>query len=222
MLLSSLCLTLLFASAFTFYAEKKRVVFFGDSITQAAIKPGGYITMLQEALIGAGKGDEFELIGAGISGNKVPDLQKRLEKDVLSKKPNLVFIYIGVNDVWHFAKHNGNGTPKDQYEAGLNDLISRIKKTGAKVVLCTPAAIGEKKDNTNSQDTLLNVYSDLSRKVAKDTKVPLCDLRKAFITYLGSNNHENSDKNILTSDGVHLNIAGNAFVALQMMAFFQE
>jgi len=48
-----------------------------------------------------------EVIGAGISGNKVPDLQRRLERDVLKKKPTVVFIYIGINDVWH-----GESDPK--------------------------------------------------------------------------------------------------------------
>ena len=42
-----------------------------------------------------------EMINAGISGHKVPDLQGRLDRDVLSKEPTVVFIYIGINDVWH-------------------------------------------------------------------------------------------------------------------------
>jgi isoamyl acetate esterase len=84
--------------SFSILQKKKKVIFFGDSITQAAVKKGGYIDVLEQELEKKGKSDQYELIGAGISGNKVPDLQRRLEKDVLSKNPDLVFIYIGINE----------------------------------------------------------------------------------------------------------------------------
>ena len=120
------------------------------------------------------------MIGAGISGNKVPDLQKRLEKDVLAKKPTLVVIYIGINDVWHGENDPAKGTPKDKFEAGLKEIIGKIQDAGARVVLCTPTVIGEKKAGTNKLDAKLDEYAEVSRKVAKDTGVQLCDLRKAF------------------------------------------
>jgi isoamyl acetate esterase len=62
-----------------------KVIFFGDSITRAGVNPGGYITLMQEVLRGK-TNPEYELIGAGIGGNKVYDLFLRFEDDVLSKK----------------------------------------------------------------------------------------------------------------------------------------
>lgn len=226
-LLKQACLWLLLPSiitaAFTMLAPKKRVVFFGDSITQAAVDSGGYIDVLNKKLIQNGKSEQFELVGAGISGNKVPDLQKRLEKDVLSKKPDVVFIYIGINDVWHFThpSTNGNGTPVDKFESGLSDVVNQIKKSGAKVIVCTPSMIGEKHDGSNAQDQMLDQYAAISRKVAKSTGSQLCDLRKAFVAHLKTNNQSNEEKNILTTDGVHLNEKGNAFVAEQMMKYLK-
>lgn len=210
-------------SGFTLFASKKRVVFFGDSITQAAIQPGGYIDVLNKTLQEKGKQDTYELMGAGISGNKVPDLQKRLVADVLAKKPDLVFIYIGINDVWHFThpNTNGQGTPIEKYEAGLTDVINQIKQAGAKVIVCTPSVIGEKHDGSNAQDKMLDDYAAISRKVAKATGSQLCDLRKAFMEHLKKNNRGNQEKNILTTDGVHLNQEGNAFVAAQMIKFLK-
>ena len=35
-------------SSFIFPMQKKKVIFFGDSITQAAVKPGGYIIKINE------------------------------------------------------------------------------------------------------------------------------------------------------------------------------
>jgi lysophospholipase L1-like esterase len=192
-----------------------RLVFLGDSITQGGAAPGGYVTLVREALDRDHKDLDVEVIGAGISGNKVPDLENRLDRDVISKKPSVVVIYIGINDVWH--SQNGRGTPKDVYEKGLHSLIERITKAGARPVLCTASVIGEKTDGTNPLDKMLDEYCNISRQVAKETKTQLIDLRQAFLDYLKEHNKENKDRGILTSDTVHLNSAGNKFVAQQML-----
>ncbi len=197
-----------------------RIVFLGDSITAAAVKPGGYVTLIKESIAATYTDLEIDIIGAGVSGNKVPNLQARLEKDVTSKKPTIVFIYIGINDVWH-GKKNAEGvlvgaTSPEDFESGLKDLISKINTAGARVILCTATVIGEKKDGTNERDALLEQYCEISRKVATDTKSQMVDLRKAFMNHLKANNPDNLPKGILTGDGVHLNPAGNLLVASEM------
>ena len=192
-------------------SEKEVIAFFGDSITQAGARPGGYCNLIGEAI--AKKRPELgvEIVYAGISGNKVPDLERRLQRDLLSKKPSIVFIYIGINDVWHSTR--GKGTPKVQFDTGLRRLIEKISENGASIVLCTPSVIGEKKEGENPLDEMLEEYSAISRKVASDTGVTLCDLRKSFVDHLKANNPDNKRSGLLTSDGVHLNIDGNRFVA---------
>ena len=192
-----------------------RIIFLGDSITQAGAGPQGYVTLVRKALEQQHPDLKTEVIGAGISGNRVPDLEKRLEKDVLKKKPSIVVIYIGINDVWHSIR--GRGTPKDQFEAGLKNMITQIQKGGARVVLCTPSVIGEKHDGSNKLDKMLDEYSEVSRKVAQENKAQLFDLRKSFLTQLKKVNDKNVDKKVLTTDGVHLNKTGNQFVAEQML-----
>jgi len=193
-----------------------RVVFLGDSITQAGAGPSGYVTLVREALDKDHKDLGIEVIGAGISGNKVPDLEKRLERDVLAKKPTVVVIYIGINDVWH--SQMGKGTPKDAYAKGLSNLISQIQKADARVILCTATVIGEKTDGSNSLDKMLDEYCYISREVAAKEKVQLLDLRRAFLDYLREHNKGNMDQGILTGDKVHLNAEGNKFVAKQMLS----
>lgn len=187
------------------------IAFLGDSITAAGAKPNGYARLIDEAVAKSHPERGVKIVYAGISGNRVPDLQKRLDRDVLSQKPTLVFVYIGINDVWHSL--HGRGTPKDQYEIGLHDLIKRIRSAGAKVVLATPSVIGEKLAGANKLDPMLDEYAEISRKVAKETGVTLCDLHQQFADYLKKNNPDNKDRGILTTDGVHLNPAGNRFVA---------
>lgn len=194
----------------------ERVVFLGDSITQAGAGPGGYVTRIKDKLAAHKPDLKIEIVGAGISGNRVPDLEKRLEKDVLSRKPSRVVIYIGINDVWH--SQQGRGTSKEDFEQGLRRIIKAIQDQGAKVSLCTASVIGEKTDGSNKLDGMLDEYCEISRRVAKDTGSQLIDLRKAFLDHLKSHNKANAEKDILTNDGVHLNDAGNQFVAEQMLA----
>jgi lysophospholipase L1-like esterase len=200
-----------------------RIVFLGDSITQAgADHPTGYFNLIKDAMKEKHKDLGIEVIGAGVSGNKVPDIQARLDKDVLSKKPTVVVIYIGINDVWHGEKDPAKGTPKDKYEAGLREVIRRCQDAGARVVLCTPSVIGEKSDGSNLNDAKLDEYSDVSRAVAKDVKATLCDLRKAFQAYEKEHNADNKESGVLTTDRVHLNDAGNKFVAEQILKVFGD
>ncbi len=192
-------------------SKKEVIAFFGDSITQAGARPGGYCKLIGEALAKEKPELGVEIVYAGISGNKVPDLERRLERDLLSKKPTVVFIYIGINDVWHSTR--GKGTPKFQFKTGLRRLITKISESGASVVLCTPSVIGEKNEGANPLDEMLEEYSAISRAVASESGVTLCDLRKSFVDHLTVNNPENKSSGVLTRDGVHLNIDGNRFVA---------
>ena len=197
-----------------------KILFFGDSITAGGSSPKGYITDIKTFLTEKHPDFALEFINAGISGHKVPNLQARVQKDVLDKKPTIVYIYIGINDVWHSLR--GQGTPKDKFEEGLKDLIAKITANGARVYLCTPTVIGEKTGGANQQDAMLDEYSDISRKVATDTKSPLVDLHKAFQDYLKEHNTKNEEKGVLTVDRVHLNDAGNKLVATEMLKVLGE
>jgi lysophospholipase L1-like esterase len=205
-----------------FLQKGDRIIFFGDSITQLGVKPRGYVTIIQDSLRALPGEINAEVIGAGISGNKVTDLQKRLQHDVLDKKPTIVVIYIGINDVWHYALPNLKGTPKEEFESGLKEIIAAIHNTGARVILCTPSVVGEKNDGTNPQDAMLDEYSAISRQVAQETKSTLCDLRDAFTQYLRFHNPNNAEKGILTYDRVHLNDEGNRFLAEQILRILTE
>lgn len=187
-----------------------KVILFGDSITQAGVRPGGYITLMQQAT------SEYELTGAGIGGNKVYDLYLRLEADVLNKKPDVAIIYVGVNDVWH-KQTSLTGTDPDKFVSFYSAMIKKMQSAGIKVIVCTPAVIGERIDFSNAQDGDLNRYSQIIRNIAKEYNCTLVDLRKEFLAYNLVHNPENKESGILTTDRVHLNAAGNKLVSELML-----
>jgi lysophospholipase L1-like esterase len=193
-------------------AKSKKIIFFGDSITQQGAQPGGYVDLISKKL----SSPAYEVIGAGIGGNKVYDLYLRLEDDVLNKKPDLVVIYIGVNDVWH-KQSSHTGTDLDKFVKFYQALINKIQTNGAKVVVCTPAVIGEKKSGSNELDAELDTYSAAIRELATKNKLMLCDLRKLFTDYDLQNNPQDLPKGILTTDGVHLNEKGNQTLAATLI-----
>lgn len=210
----------IFATAFV-NQKKTKVIFFGDSITQAAVQPGGYIVRIDSMCKAEGKGDSYEFVGAGVSGNKVYDLYLRMEEDVLAKNPDIVLIYIGVNDVWHKAT-SGTGTDADKFEKFYQAMINKLKAKNIKIALCTPAAIGEKTDFSNQQDGDMNQYSNIIRNIASKNNLPLIDLRKSFLEFNLKNNTDNKDRGILTTDRVHLNATGNQLVADAMWKTVKE
>lgn len=196
--------------------KKQRILFFGDSITQIGARPGGYISRLGDTLAKQGLSSQYELIGAGIGGNKVYDLYLRMDSDVLAKNPDVVVIWIGVNDVWHKVS-SGTGTDADKFEKFYAAVIKKLQAKNIKVFLVTPACIGERTDFTNPQDGDLNYYAGIIRRLAKANNCGLIDLRKTFLDYNRQHNPENKESGILTIDRVHLNDAGNALVANEML-----
>ena len=197
--------------------KDERIVFLGDSITQGGGGAKGYVTLVTKSLQEKYPDLGIQTFNAGISGNKVPDLQRRLEKDVLGKKPTVVIVYIGINDVWHGENDPKRGTTPEKFEEGMKDVVGRCQKAGARVLICTPTVIGELPGGANKLDAKLDEYAKISRGVAKELDLPLCDLRQAFVDHLEKNNSAKKASGVLTGDRVHLNEAGNRLVAETML-----
>ena len=210
-------------------SSNKKVIFLGDSITQNAVINSeefrGFISLLGENL-----DQNTELIGKGIGGDKVSDLLTRYRDDVIKLNPDMVFIYIGINDVWHKYDY-GTGTDIDLYENGLRQIIYDIKDNGIEVILCTPTVIGENKgdftlvnqfkdiETMEIMNNDLDDYSDVIRKLSREFDTKLLDLRKIFMQYISENNPENKSKGVLTTDGVHLNNFGSKLIANEMIKY---
>jgi len=197
-------------------AKKTRIVFFGDSITQMGINKDGYIDRIKNFIGEKSIQNKYEVLGAGVGYDKIYDLYLRMEDDVLSKKPDVVVIYEGVNDVGH-KYSTRTGTDIEKYERFYKAIIKKLQAQKIKVFVCTPTLLGEKKDNANPQDTELDAYSDIIRKLAVSMNCTLIDLRKIFVDYEQENNKDNKASGLLTVDGIHPTDLGNKMLADEMI-----
>jgi lysophospholipase L1-like esterase len=197
-----------------------KIIFFGDSLTNLAgeEKPKehvkkGYVNIVREKLQEKHKDKNIEVDWVATGGHTVPDLINRVDKDVIAKKPTIVVIQIGCNDARRL--------PKDKFKSSLEELIDRLQKAGIQVIQCSLTSVGEKHDGTNKDDPNLEAFAQVERDVAAAKKVPLNDLRKAFVGYWKKNNADNKPSGVLTYDGNHFNQNGMDFVAEQMLSKFK-
>jgi lysophospholipase L1-like esterase len=200
-----------------------RIVTLGDSITQGGGQPGGYVWLLDRYLHALYPATPIEIVNVGISGQKAPDMQARFERDVLAAKPQIVTISVGVNDVWHSFRDfktrrdypDGslpNGVPLPVYAEKLEAMIVAAKAAGIRVVLLTPTPIHE--DPASPENARLASYVKAMTALGVKHQCTVIDLNAAMTRAIAAHQREAGGRvNLLTTDGVHLNAAGNQLVA---------
>ncbi len=150
-----------------------RIVCFGDSITGIYYHTGGrraWCDMLGIALQRVYPKAKLEMVNAGISGHTTVNALKRIRGDVLAKKPHLVVVMFGMNDVTR--------VPQAVYERNLRTIVAQCRGVGAEVILCTPNSIYP--EDRGRPVAKLAAYAETVRRVAKDMAVPLADCWKAY------------------------------------------
>jgi len=187
-----------------------KLAFLGDSITQfGANHPGGYAKLVISGL--EANGLQAIPVFAGISGHKSNDMLARVDRDVLSKKPTLMTLSCGVNDV----AHGKNGVPLEDYKKNITALVDKVQAAGVKPVILTSTMIGEDQGNGNNQK--LMAYNEFLRTLARDRKLPLADLNARMQEAVKRAKAVNAPKpnrsNYLTSDGVHMAPEGDQMMA---------
>jgi lysophospholipase L1-like esterase len=199
------------ASAGIAVKSGEKVAFLGDSITQGGwSNPKGYVRLTVAGL--KANGVEVDAVPAGISGNKSNQMLERLDHDVLSKKPEWMTLSCGVNDVWHGVK----GVPLEDYKKNIREIVDKCVAANVKVMILTATVIKEELGNADNQK--LAGYNDFLRALAKEKKLPLADLNAMFQTRIKAANK--LDQNVLTSDGVHMNAAGDEVMAEGVLRAF--
>ncbi|HQP97612.1 MAG TPA: SGNH/GDSL hydrolase family protein [bacterium] len=190
--------------------DGNRIVFLGNSITEAGTTAEGYITLFR--LFCDVNGYEIESLNAGISGHKSNDMLARLQTDVIDKKPDWVSISCGVNDVWHFNHTPPQGIPLEDYQKNMTEIVEHCTAAGIKILLLTATPIFENPDGP--ENTRLAAYNAFLRDLAKEKKLLLCDLSEACLKQY---KEKRTTENVLTTDGVHMNPKGYRLMAREIL-----
>ena len=206
-----------------------RIVMMGDSITAMGASPKGYVTLVDASLDATRPSDPFEVVNVGIGGQKAPDMLARFQKDVIDRKPDLVTISVGVNDVWHgfmdFGKHERhpsgdlpNGVSLPNYLAGVEQMVDMAKASGAQVVLLSPTLVYE--DLDDAENARMKEYVKAEEALAKRKGVGFVNLYKACYDSVYAYQKVAGRRSLLlTVDGVHMNDAGNALMADALLRY---
>jgi lysophospholipase L1-like esterase len=153
----------------------------------------------------------------------------RLEKDVLSKKPQWMTLSCGVNDVWHGprgvpldeamaanGKYDEKVAARGTYKKNITAIIDQAAAAGVRPVILTATVI--KEDLGGELNQKVAPYNEFLRALAKEKNLPLADLNAMFQEEIKAANQPGV--NVLTGDGVHMNAAGNALMATGVLQAF--
>lgn len=179
-----------------------RLVAFGDSVTGLYYHTGGrqaYGELLGEAIRQIHPKADLTIHNAGRSGHTTANALARIGQDVLVHRPHLVTVMFGLNDV---AK-----LPVEAYRKNLIEIVRQCRASGSEVVLCTPNAV-----LTTTERPLEKVfaYSEVTRAVARELAVPLCDVH-AEMEALKTRDPE--AWRLAMSDEIHPNYGGHRRIA---------
>lgn len=201
----------------------RKVVFLGDSITDGNWGGGGARPAMDRNnydmnhIYGHGFQAEcmaycmekypkkhLRFYNRGISGDTVYGVSARLEEEVLSLRPDVVSILIGVNDT-----HRG---PYDNFdfaswEAEYRSVLDRIRASepGCRIVLCTPfvakrGANGRRPDYDGRRATV-DRLAGIVRRLASEYGLTCVDFAEQMDSLLASD--KSGDRNYWTWDGIH-------------------
>ncbi len=192
------------------------ILFYGDSITDAGRRNkednNGGLGRGYPGVLAAILGNEWadlnlKILNRGISGNRVYDLEDRLEKDCLALKPDVVSILIGINDTWRRYDRD-IVSPVDEFKACYERICKRIRdEIDATIVILEPFVLPVPEDRHQWREDLdPRIY--VIRQVAwehADAYIPLDGLFAAAAM-------ETSCQYWLP-DGVHPSPAGHGLIA---------
>jgi lysophospholipase L1-like esterase len=198
------------------------VLFQGDSITDAGrnrktqeeANNGSALGRGYPAIIGGGlltdhRELELKIYNRGISGHKVPDLDKRWQKDTIDLKPAVLSILIGVNDIWHKLNGKYDGTP-EVYRDGFAALLERTRKAlpDVKLVVCEPFVLrcGAVNDKWFPE---FDERKAFAKEVAKGAGALWVPFQEAFDDAVAAG----TEPSFWAGDGVHPTVAGHALMA---------
>jgi lysophospholipase L1-like esterase len=210
---------------------RSRVLFIGDSITDAGRDPSGeatpwgapgtgrgYVSLI-EAWFGATRpADQIRVVNRGTSGHTVRDLAARWQADVLATPPDWLSIMIGINDVWRqfdTPLRTDLHVRIDEYRATLTELVNLSRPHIKGLVLATPYVI--EPNRADSMRAMMDAYGAVVRDLAAANDAVFVDTQAAFDA-VTAHTHPMT----LAWDRIHPNTTGHLVLARAFLSALVE
>jgi len=190
--------------------DGQTVAFMGDSITGMGWGvSGGFVHLVVDGL--AANGVKITPIPAGVGGNRSVEMLKRVDADVISKKPDWLLLSCGVNDVW------SRTIDLDTFKKNMTEIVDKVQAAGIKVMILPPTPIYE--GSKNEFNDKLGGYVDFMKQLAKERNLPCADIHQAWLDYIAAQAQPDNG-NLVTVDGVHPNPDGHLLFAKTILSAF--
>lgn len=191
----------------------RQIVAMGDSITQA----GGYLKAMEAVFVQQYAGMKIPpIVNAGIGGQKAEDMVARFEKDVVRRRPAMVTISVGINDVWHRMADRPDPQVLEAYERNLEHMVKMAQGAGARVLVLAPTVIEE--DPASEGNKRLAAYVAAGTRVAERNKCQYVDLHALFLKAIERRKKDTrTQERFFTIDGVHMKPAGDVLMAVGVL-----
>jgi lysophospholipase L1-like esterase len=198
------------------------ILFQGDSITDAGRNKRspvanqglgrGYPKHIADALHADYPKLDLQIHNRGVSGNKVPDLDRRWQADCIDINPKILSILIGVNDIWHRLNGRYDGTA-ESYRDGLAALLDRTQNAlrDTTVVICEPFVLMSGTVEQN-RDKWFPEFT-VRRKYAKEVATKAGAIWVPFQAIFDQAVANGTAANALAGDGVHPTQLGHKLMA---------
>ena len=193
-----------------------KIVFFGDSITEAGRDlfdetdlGAGYVKIAAGKLRLLYPDSEFTVLNRGVGGDRTEQLLARLQEDVLDEKPDVVVLQVGINDAWHRFLIGVEVTAEDfrsRYEA----LVKAIRESGAALILLQPYAL--KMGGMSRVRPYLSKFNAIIDEIAAREKLPVIRMDEIFTGVTQDIAPEQ-----FSVDGVHPTHRGCRYIADQVI-----
>ena len=204
--------------------KNKTIVFFGDSITDTCKRDNpnykygaGYVNMVKTELDVCYPDLNITIYNEGINADETGHLLERFNESIVNKNPDLVFMLIGINDVWH-PFENKNDYCNADIISRIDLLVKKIKNLGSEVVLITPYLF--------PREPFLDFFTELYphfesfyneyKIYIEAKKLDYIDIHKILKPYADISN------NRVTKDSVHPDVIGHGIIAQAIIDYLTK
>ena len=182
------------------------LLFIGDSVTDCGRRDDapdflgdGYVRMIAERV------PDRDVINAGISGNRAIDLRDRWHIDVVEQRPEILTVYVGINDTWRRYDEN-DPTSAATFEANYRACLQDVGGASS-VILVEPFVLPVNEEQERWHEDLDEKRAVVARLATEFGArfVPLQSLLAAQA--------EDHGATAIATDGVHPTALGHRLIA---------